>query len=320
MSEALSTYPGFARPIPSPTNTWLTPWYGSTVVPITLGSGATVPVPMLFWNTQSLVLHGVADADAVDGLLLREYGLRAQLVNPDNLLEPKPDGGKAWVQIWAPDYQATTVGPIKAVFASVAVESRRGCPADHQGLGHGWWWWYYGNSVVNHEFKQNVWGMPSRLGVLETAYQTDVKGARLVENGSIALRLRCDLKNHTRWLILNGEGGDDAGREPGYEERLRRYCEKLAAGKGKPARLVVVSRRRHDDGENDVDLVGAKLLGDRPDGALSFRGKGSDFYTGKDTAVRYKLEAVGFEPVAWDYYTDYSGVVKIYDDQGSARL
>jgi hypothetical protein len=319
MSEALSTYPGFARSVPSPTSAWLDPRYGSSVVPIKLGSGAVVPVPMLFWNACALVLHGVADPDAVDGLLLGRYGLRARLVNPDNLLEPKSAGGKAWVQIWGPDYQGTTMGPIKAVFASVAVEPRRRCPVEHQGLIHSWWWWYYGNSVVNHEFKRDVWGVPSQLGVLETAYHTDAKGVRLLEDGQVALRLGCDLAGLRRWLIVNGEGAETPGTgEAGHEQRLRRYCEKLAGSRGKPASFVTVARRCHDDGENEVDLVGAKLIGDRPDGTIPFRGKGNDFYAARDTTVRYKLEAVGFEPVAWDFYTDYSGVVKIYDERGRA--
>jgi hypothetical protein len=320
MSDALSTYPGFARPIPSPTNAWLEAWYGASVTAIRLGSGAAVPVPFLFWNAHCLILNGIADADAVEGLLLRRYGMRARLVNPDNLLEPKPESGKAFVQLWAPDYQGTALGPLKAVFASVAVEPRRGCPADHRDLSHSWWWWYYGGSVVNQEFKETVWEMPARLGALEIAYQSDVKGVRLLENGTVALRLRCELKSASRWLILHGEGGEDTGRESGYEERLRRYTEKLAGRKGLPARFVTVSRRCHDDGENEVDLVGAKLVGDRADGLMSFRGRGNDFYLGRDTTVREKLEAVGFEPVAWDFLADYSGAVKIYDGRGSARV
>ena len=61
-------------------------------------------------------------------------------------------------------HMRTTVGPIKAVFASILVEPRATCPTRHRDpkLPHFWWWWYYGNSVVNSEFKRDVWGSPEQ--------------------------------------------------------------------------------------------------------------------------------------------------------------
>lgn len=320
MGEALSTYPGFAGPIPTDSSAWVDARHRSSVQAVTLRSGAVVPVPMLFWEAQALVLHGVADAGAVDWIL-RDYRLRSQQVNPANLFEPKSGSGKTWVQVWAPHYEGTTVGPIKAVLAWVAVEPPRGSDPDRAQLPHVWWWWYYGDSVINDEFKRDVWGVPAQLAVIETAYLSETKTVRLVENGRIALRLRCRLTGRgRRWAIVNGEAADSEGfAESGFEARLRKYSEKLSRGEGKPARSVSVAHRTHDDGTNEVELVGARLLGSRADGMIPFSADTDECYLGRDTAVRAHLEEVGFEKLAWDFYSHYSGVVKIYDAWGSGR-
>jgi hypothetical protein len=162
MTKALSTYPGFSYPLPAnPTSANDTEWLGKYVDAarsVSLPSGTAVSLPLLFWEARALVLHGTADAEAVDGLVLADRELRAFRVAP----------GKAGIYIWAPDYGGVSVGPIKSVFAALAVRSRPACPAGHEALPHMCWWWYYGNSVVNQEFKREAWGVENQLAVVET--------------------------------------------------------------------------------------------------------------------------------------------------------
>jgi hypothetical protein len=344
MSEALSTFPGLASPIPTDATRWLTYKYRDARGRAPLTSRAVVPIPMFFWDARALVLHGTADADSVDGLL--PAGLSAQR-------NPK---GRVAIDIWAPDYGGTTVGPIKAVFASIAVEPRRSCSRRHRALGHAWWWWYYGNSVVNHAFKREVWGVPNvELGVIETSYEGAVKTVRLLENGHVALRLKLAPRDHLAWHIVQADADpsrpDWVASESGVVAKLtelsnmfvtleqRKDAERQSAGSEPPRfpehsadegpgpfRFVTVARRAQDDGENDVEMLGAKMKGEQePFWTMGFKrdikggqAEGADeFYLREGSTVQKLLTSVGFAEDSWDFYTSYNGVVAMYDEKGS---
>src|SRR5215467_10622255 len=125
MSTAQSTYPAFASPAPSGDAGWFRERFAESSTrtkPVTLKSGAVVPIPLLFWDARALCIEGHADADAID-LLLRDQGLRAART-----------GGSegAVVQIWGPDYGGTTLGPHKAVYALVRIEPPRQCRKEEE--------------------------------------------------------------------------------------------------------------------------------------------------------------------------------------------
>ena len=63
MTEALSTFPGLATPIPveEDRNRWFVHKYRDYRARVTLKSGWVVPIPMFFWDARALVLHGTAD-------------------------------------------------------------------------------------------------------------------------------------------------------------------------------------------------------------------------------------------------------------------
>ena len=317
MTKALSTFPGASYPLPAnPTSANDTEWlakYIDAAPPISLSSGTVVPLPLLFWEARALVLHGVADAEAVDGLVLADRGLRALHVTP----------GKAWIDIWVPDYGGVGVGPIKSVFAAIVVRPRPTCPASHAALPHTCWWWYYGNSVVNQEFKRETWGVENQLAVVETAYRGDTKSVRLLENGRMALRLKLGARDHWKWMIMKKDPEDVA-----YDAIDKRLAEisraitkgtKRAAGAPEaPFTFVSVANRKTDDGENEVELIGAKILGSRSDTAIPYDEDRDEFSCGVGTTVEKSLKDIGFKPIAWDFYTTYNGVVKIYDGKGRA--
>jgi hypothetical protein len=198
MSTAQSTYPAFASPAPSGSARWFKERFAESSTrtkPVTLKSGAVVPIPLLFWDSRALCIEGHADADAVD-LLLRDQGLRAA--------RPR-ESDRAVVLIWASDYGGTTLGPHKAVYALVRIEPPRECrkeeeeqlarrPSWHRALDeyrqypmtsdedadgrvtHWVFWWYYGTSAVNQEFVRDVWGIPNELATVETSYIGDTRG------------------------------------------------------------------------------------------------------------------------------------------------
>jgi hypothetical protein len=280
MSDAVNTAPGFARPFRSEHNVWLDQ-YQDAMTPIVLpASGVTISVPLLFWEVQALCLDGTADAGAVD-VVLQKHGLQALEVNPANPDEPQPQSGRAHVQIWAPDYGGTTVGPIKALYGAIYVAPRRHCRHEHpDAASHLFWWWYYSNSSTNHEFKRDVWGIPNQLAAIETAYLTHTKEVRLLEDGRPALRLRLDTAAAQR---IDG-------------------VETLA--------FQTVAQRAHDDGENPVELQDYGPIYVSPD---------YDFYLGKNTEVERQLDDVDFTPLTARFHGGYNGVVKMYDAKGSPR-
>jgi hypothetical protein len=324
MSQALGTYPGFSTP-PSPDLTgWLTARHGDRMRRITLKSGASVPVPLLFWEARALTLSGSGDPDAADAILTGQ-GLRAA----------RDTDGTAQVTIWAPDYAGTAVGPIRAVFATIQVEPRGDCPRRHRGLAHYWWWWYYGNTPVNHEFKRDVWGIPNELGAIEQTYESDLKGVRLLHEGRVALRLELSLTRagRPRWFVGGAKFDDldDLDRAPSRLKALsdgaKEYWAKLddwrQAGRKAgdrpredpdtaPYRFVSVARRSGDNGENGVELFSVLTQIDHDRRTHVYR-------PGKETPVGKALELIGFEPRTWRYYASYNGVVEIYDDKGSGE-
>ena len=345
----LSTHSGLlSPPLPSMAADWIDATRGDAV-PVTLKSGAIVSVPLVMWDTQALVLYGTADADAVDRVL-RHHGLRAVRVEAAHLLREAPRSSRVAVQLWAPDYGGTSVGPIKAVFASIPVKPRQTCSIEHRSLVHVWWWWYYGNSVVNQEFKRDVWGVPNDLSIVETSYRNDAKSVRLLEKGGIALRLHLAPRRADLILIDDRAAGGNPARVKNQaeadkelqarSEALRTFAAHKAMAEAdddhkvarqfakdhpEPAfRFVFVARREHDDGENDVSFIGSKLAGDRPDGLITFRGEkegGQDeCYRGAGTEVDKRLTEVDFQPVAWDFLTTYNGIVKMYDDKARAKV
>jgi Flavin containing amine oxidoreductase len=342
MSEALSTFPGLATPIPveEDRNRWFVHKYRDYRARVTLKPGAVVPIPMFFWDARALVLHGTADPDAVDAFL------------PSGLHAARDKEGKAAVDIWAPDYGGTTVGPIKVMFASIQVAPRITCPKSHKSLSHAWWWWYYGNSPINQQFKREVWGIGgSQLGVVETSYAERVKTARLLEDGQTAVRLKFAARSSLKWHIVSNANFDEIGAESDIGKRLaelseqlvkqqeadelskERYAPDKGAGTGgataptggpsKPAGpaplcFVSVAGRSTDDSENEVELVGAKLKGSaEPFMSIKFEDGKDEFHLKEGSVVEKRLSSVGFKEMSWDFYASYNGVVQIYDEKGS---
>ena len=346
MSKALSTFPGFSSPTSPEQTGWLNAKYRDHLRQVTLKSGASAGVPLLFWESRALKLLGTGDGDAIDSILAAQ-SLRSVRVDASGAVET-PGGSYAQVNIWAPDYAGTTVGPIKAVFASIWVEPRATCPTRHRDpkLPHFWWWWYYGNSVVNSEFKRDVWGIPNELGMLEMTYQTPMKAVRLLHEGRMALRLRADLsKTPDEWIMLSEEeldklvkGNPDKKKESeipgtlnklsegatGHEQKLGRWRvadrdarHKMGARPREtpgttPFRFVAVSRRSTDEGENDVEMFGAVKF-------LKYDEARDEYHVGKDTAVGKQLESVDFKPQGWEFYPSYNGVVEIFDEKGGSE-
>ena len=298
MSTAHSTYPAFATPTPSGSTVWFKQRFTEssiTTKPVTLKSGAVVPIPLLFWDARALCIEGHADADAID-LLLRDQGLRAA----------RPAGSEgAVVQIWAPDYGGTTLGPHKAVYALVRIEPPRQCRKEEEEqlarrqswskkvsvddgggrVDHWAFWWYYGTSPVNQEFVRDVWGIPNNeLATIDTSYVPEYppeRRLRLLEDGGVALRLK----------IAKGDPG--AQRMPLFR---------------------TVARRAHDTGENWVD---ANVWGPVEEGKIG-RDDGQ-FQLRKDSRIEKQLTRVSFEPARWRFFGGYEGIVEIWDEKGSGK-
>jgi len=298
MSATHSTYPAFATPTPSGSTVWFKQRFAEssiTTKPVTLKSGSVVPIPLLFWDARALCIEGHADADAID-LLLRDQGLRAARA-----------GGSegAVVQIWAPDYGGTTLGPHKAVYALVRIEPPRQCRKEEEEqlarreswskkaredygggrVDHWAFWWYYGTSPVNQEFVRDVWGIPNNeLAIIDTSYVPEYppeRRLRLLEDGGVALRL------------------------------------KIAKGTTAPQRMPLlrtVARRAHDPGENWVD---ANVWGPVDEGKIS-RDDGQ-FQLRKDSRIEKQLTRVSFEPTLWRFFGGYEGIVEIWDEKGSGK-
>ena len=108
MGQVFSTYPGFREPVRNAHTEWLfADEYLDHARRIELPtSRAAVPVPLLFWEVQALCLSGTADVGATEGESLRNSDVRAA-TNAD---------GRAMIDIWAPNYGGTSVGPLKAVY------------------------------------------------------------------------------------------------------------------------------------------------------------------------------------------------------------
>jgi len=298
MSTAHSTYPAFATPTPSGSTVWFKQRFTEssiTTKPVTLKSGAVVPIPLLFWDARALCIEGHADADAID-LLLRDQGLRAA----------RPAGSEgAVLQIWAPDYGGTTLGPHKAVYALVRIEPPRQCRKEEEEqlarrqswskkvsvddgggrVDHWAFWWNYGTSPVNQEFVRDVWGIPNNeLATIDTSYVPEYppeRRLRLLEDGGVALRLK----------IAKGDPG--AQRMPFFR---------------------TVARRAHDTGENWVD---ANVWGPVEEGKIG-RDDGQ-FQLRKDSRIEKQLTRVSFEPARWRFFGGYEGIVEIWDEKGSGK-
>jgi len=298
MSTAHSTYPAFATPTPSGSTVWFKQRFTEssiTTKPVTLKSCAVVPIPLLFWDARALCIEGHADADAID-LLLRDQGLRAA----------RPAGSEgAVLQIWAPDYGGTTLGPHKAVYALVRIEPPRQCRKEEEEqlarrqswskkvsvddgggrVDHWAFWWNYGTSPVNQEFVRDVWGIPNNeLATIDTSYVPEYppeRRLRLLEDGGVALRLK----------IAKGDPG--AQRMPLFR---------------------TVARRAHDTGENWVD---ANVWGPVEEGKIG-RDDGQ-FQLRKDSRIEKQLTRVSFEPARWRFFGGYEGIVEIWDEKGSGK-
>jgi hypothetical protein len=287
MTPPPSTYPTFANaPDTARDWSWLTERQ-RVRKPVTLKSGAVVSVPVLFWETQAVCVHGLADTESVD-LLLRDRGLHARHVDPDDPTHEKSGSGVARVRIWAPNYGGTTVGPIRTTYALIQVQPRPECRRHEKGpLPDHWaWWWYYGDSVVNAEFKSDVWGVPNELAAIDLSYLSPTKIVRVLENGATALRIRCAVTSATT---------------PGQPAPGRADSE-----------FKLIAQRPHDDGENwaRVRLGGNVATGDI--GA----GDETTFYVRRDSTIDRHLRGVGFRAKKWTFFEEYHGIIELWDEKG----
>lgn len=85
------------------------PLYGNTKLP----SGVIAPTPYHNYDSEALLIHGMADADKVKAVL---YG---------NIF-PVLCGGKAIMSIWIIDYKNTSLGPYKEMVVSFLVSDEAG--------------------------------------------------------------------------------------------------------------------------------------------------------------------------------------------------
>lgn len=286
IEDDMSTHPGFPGPLvpvgagadvlklnPVRNSILLRPRWSATSI--------RVPVPLRLWNARCLMLSGLADARAVDAAL----GQRALRVNED--LAPDPHGGRAHVQVYGVDYGGTTLGPFKAVFTMAVVEGKLAPPVMYYR-----WWRYYGNSLVNKEFKENVWGVrPNHLASIETDFTGKRQAVALIENGRVALRMT--------W---------NSARFPDLE----------TSGHYLPFKSVVAGRA--DGGENDVELGALALKrGDADATDFPFDGRDDVFILDPRSPLAKDLNGVDFVPKSWGCLVNYGGVVKIYDEHGAAK-
>lgn len=291
VAEDLSTSPGLNKPIvsvdagadilarpenlPSSSIDLRPPWSPEAI---------RVSLPLRLWNARCLILNGFANADVLDAdIESREVSRRVQRVDDKFLADE--DSSRAWVQLYGSDYGGTTLGPFKAVFTLIFVKPF----VKPRNVFRFMWWQYFGNSLVNKEFKEKVWGIaPNRLAVIETAYLGQRKAVRLLEDGRIALQ-----------MVWN------SARFPHLVEVPQHLDFKTVA----PART--------DGGENDVVMDAISLKrGDADDVHFPFDSRDDDFYFDPTTELGKHLKLIDFTPVTWQCMLNYGGVVKIYDEHG----
>ena len=289
VEENLSTYPGFNDPI-VPIESGAEVLAGNqakwniTLKPDWHPAGITVPLPLRLWNSRCLTLNGFANAEVLDAELKHRKVQRV-----DHNGKPDPNSSQALVQLYGSDYIGTTLGPFKAVFTLIWVQALKGKSPDVPCF---MWWRYYGNSLVNKEFKEKVWGVvPNRLAVVETAYAGQRKAVRLLEDGRTALR-----------MVWN------SARVPDLVEAPQHLVFKT----------VAPGRSDNDDaGENDVEL-GAVFLkrASADDVVCPFDSRDDDFYCDPMSQLYRDLRRIEFTPATWQCMLNYGGVVKIYDEHG----
>lgn len=241
-----------------------------------------VPLPLRLWNSRCLILNGFADVAALNAELVRR---KAQPVN--DKFFPDALSSRGLVQLYGSDYIGTTLGPFKSVFTLTWVKSLTGASGAYF-----MWGPYFGNSLINKEFKEQVWGIrPNHLAVVETAYYGRRKAVRLLENGRTALRMA--------W---------NSARFPDLVEAQQHLVFKTVA----PSRT--------DNGENDVELGAISLKrGDANGFDFPFDGRDDDFDVDQTSELGKYLKRIDFIPATWQCMLNYGGVVKIYDKNGSGK-
>jgi hypothetical protein len=295
----LSTSPGFGDPIapveagedvlhrhPTVSSVALTTSWSATAI--------QVPLPLRLWNARCLILNGFANIAA----LKEELGAREpQPVN--DLMFPDDTSGRGLVQLYGSDYLGTTIGPFKAVFTLTWVKplprtrASRGPAASVQEPARFMWGPYFGNSLINKEFKEQVWGIrPNNwLAAIETAYYGRRKAVRLLENGRVSLKMS--------W---------NSGRFPDVVEASQHLALRTVA----PARTY--------DGENEVEMGAISLKrGDAPGFAFPFDGRDDDFEVDYTSRLGRYLKRIDFTPASWQCMLNYGGVVK-FDESALGRV
>jgi hypothetical protein len=284
--KPLDTYPGFQHPL-APVRFDEVLRAAAKPRMVTLSSGLAVPVPLRFWEARCLALTGFADAEALDDELA-PYGRRALRVPRPFDCDGERSAGK--VQIYVPDYEGTSIGPIKAAAGLIFVEplAKDSPPVDHV-----LWWWYYGSSPTNQKFKEEIWRIPNELAPVETAYAGNVKAARVLGGGRPILRMF--------W---------DAGRlSDSREMRLPRITfVSVSPGRVRGARLEV-----------EVAFDGAVIEPPPGHPGFPFDPATDRFETDPSAPPGRALAAISFQPQYWTFFTNYSGVVKLYGRLGESE-
>jgi hypothetical protein len=282
--KPLDTFPGFQQP--------LAPVRFDEILQdapkprmVTLSSGLAVPLPLRFWEARALFLIGFADAEALDRELA-PYGRQALRI--ERPFDGDGKGSAGMVQIYVPDYEGTSIGPIKAAAAQIFLK-----PLAKDWRPHLLWWWYYGNSPTNQKFKEEIWRIPNRLAPVETAYAGNVKAARVLGGGRPILRML--------W---------DAGRLPDSREvRFPRVTFlSVSPGRDRRARLEV-----------EVAFDGAKIEPPVGHEGFPFNPATDRFETDPSEPPGRALAAISFQPHYWSFFTSFSGVVKLHDRLGSSE-
>lgn len=289
--EDLSTYPGLNGPI-APVDAGFdilmsNPVVGRAILNSFWGAGPiAVPLPLRLWNSRCLILNGLAKASVMEKELERSV---PRFIEKDGKLEPDPRG-QAWVQLYGSDYTGTTLGSFKAVFTLTVVKpSENAVSPDILRVK---WWKYWGTSLVNKAFKEQVWGIqPNHLAVIDTAYEGRRKAVRLIESGRPALT-----------MVWNSARFTDIVEVPQHSA------------------FKTVARRPTDDGENDVEMEAILLKRESSDNTFfPFAADDDQFVLDSKSEIGQDLKRIGFKPLFWQCMVNYGGVVKIYDDKGSAK-
>lgn len=244
----------------------------------TLSTGELLQLPVKWWNTKALLLWGTADLEKTN-VLLRPYGLVAADI-----------GGKAMLGIEGNDYGGGTLGTFKGAFSLILVKNPGCTETDPAKCAPAVaFWHYYSSYKFNNRAKTEVWGVRTKFGIVETAYDGQHKGFRLKVDGEDTLEL----------VFASKEINDMK-----YEKVPETVLGQVITGKN-----MVTGLR-----ETSYPFSGQKLSAvPAARETMAFDASKGDVFNLIDNqnSMVKDLKKISFTPGFWDYAKEYSGIVPI---------